>query len=113
MRDIKFRFWDKEEKSMTYDLFLQVDKIGKIGVCDIDGFLSMQYTELKDKNGKEVYESDIIKELGDYGNEYVVRWSNGHCSFRAYLDNDRDLSTSTTMLADFEIIGNIHENPEL
>lgn len=83
-----------------------------------------QYTGLKDKNGKEIYEGDIVKTfvLGEYINGYIkynqrkarfdVGWisevekykNNGFVGSCSTFDNEYDL---------LEVIGNIHDNPEL
>ena len=77
-----------------------------------------QYTGLTDKNGKEIYEGDIVKfeDVSGYKDGCAsVIWHEDSCGY--YLENDDDNIYDT--LYDFtpsyqmEIIGNIHENPEL
>lgn len=63
MREIKFRAWDKENSEMTLFTFDDVSS-GQVGNNDqyISEMVVMQYTGLLDKNGKEIYEGDIIRD---------------------------------------------------
>jgi uncharacterized phage protein (TIGR01671 family) len=75
MREIKFRAWDKDSKRMRYaeDLIgpggwvIQFHgvplEIGIHGVFEPENVELMQYTGLEDKNGKEIYEGDIVAQL--------------------------------------------------
>jgi uncharacterized phage protein (TIGR01671 family) len=130
MRDIKFRAWDISGNKMISDLcqmslddgFYSLNK--EIETIHRAGFELMQYTGLKDKNGKEIYEGDVLsivdrtKGSTNYGNE---RWRDKiifHCGFFALpipADDGikRALPLYTYDNTDIEIIGNIHENPEL
>lgn len=119
MRELSFRIWDKKEKTM----FLSPIEIEHLGswfdahlpgaIADTGNKIVMQYTGLKDKNGTEIYEGDIVEFL-DWKPKEVV-WGNkidkalsGCCGYM--LDGTMHfLGENETYL----IIGNIHDNPEL
>lgn len=111
MREIKFRLWDKEWERMWNgsELYLSYFK-NEIYVApwDLDiGFeeyVLMQYTGLKDKNGVEIYEGDIV-ETEDYylGDRLMVKGT------KQIIDDIRFCGK----LIPCEVIGNIYENPEL
>jgi uncharacterized phage protein (TIGR01671 family) len=126
-REIKFRAWDKIDKIMRevtcynlYDEYVRLDEdnSGNSITRKIDDVILMQYTGLKDKNGKEIYEGDIVrsgKEFNTYtglnskiygGKIYEVK-NNG---WKFYLSPG---SIYEVDRSDLEIIGNIHENPEI
>ena len=75
----------------------------------------MQYTGLKDKNGKEIYEGDVVRARSKYIDAvYVVYWEARSCQFRCYSPKSgKQYDKTHDMLWADEVIGNIYENPEL
>lgn len=70
----------------------------------------MQFTGLIDKNGKEIYEGDIVIEDTFYGDfTQIVRWSEDNSGF--WLGSSFHLNFGTAK--ECEVVGNIYENPEL
>ena len=80
--------------------------------CDFDEFELMQYTGLKDKNGVEIYEGDIVKWSHLGGEKYVIYYNESECHFFA-KPTDEDEIESYLDSTHMEYVGNIHENPEL
>lgn len=159
MRTIKFRAWDdgKKEWLCGYEMpnlggFSLIGETVLLGewsrvidqfVFERDGHKSdelkiMQYTGLKDKNGKEIYEGDIIwhefshkkgqkREAREDGHKFQIIYENNWGSFIAdeivkqgefqelwHLAQDAKWTDDERILmTEFEIIGNIYENPEL
>ena len=114
MREIKFRAWDIEAKSMETDIDLFWFEENAIGrwPCIGSGYQIMQYTGLKDKNGKEIYEGDIVDGIpGHYGPlRAVVEYNDGE--FRpldTYSVREEGWDGPEKLL----VIGNIYENKDL
>lgn len=99
MREIKFRAWIKDRKIMVpVETFcISENRVIYHGGMRSEEFKLMQYTDFKDKNGKEIYEEDILKT--QWGME-IVGW-------------DFEKLHRLNIFKDaIEIIGNIYENPK-
>ncbi len=114
-REIKFRAWRKARRQwLTTDEMPIIN--GNIStVLDItnDEIEFIQFTGLKDKNGKEIYEGDIIKTESD--KVMVITWSERYASFCIERDGwaFKHWFGEAFDADKCEVIGNIYENPEL
>lgn len=117
-REIKFRAWDYEAKKMM-DWVTLAPRIYEIyGHDKNDNATSlefMQFTGLLDKNGKEIYEGDIVKTHFDKTDQYEAYDEIGEVCFEAlrWTIEDRRHGKNNRFYEHSEVIGNIYENSEL
>ena len=109
MRELKFRAWNEQRKKIIFGPTDGNDSPSWI-LALMDDVPKMQYTGLKDKNGKEIYEGDIVNHLYHH-QKAVIEWINCGLMMK-YSDGLKDSMFAIDM-EHIEIIGNIYENPEL
>lgn len=122
MREIKFRAWHKEKKIMGEvlgidilhkEIFFSNEDVDCYEHTDFKDIELMEYTGLKDKNNKEIYEGDILSD-GNNEKPYKVIFENG--SFRAEFEGyfeEHSFDLIDVVAQGCEVVGNIYENPEL
>ena len=119
---LKFRAWDKRDKEiyLVDEIVWENGKFDSIGDAitfyrGAEEVELMQSTGLKDKNGKEIFEKDIL----DYnGRKVIVKWHGSYASFiYEFVDELQNRTTEWQPLYlsyyHFEVIGNIYENSKL
>lgn len=123
MRKIKFRAWHKEKKIMGEvlgidilhkEIFFSNEDVDCYEHTDFKDIELMQYTGLKDKNEKEIYEGDIVKLRANHGIG-VIKYSDEWGAFVVEYIKPRPLVVlgMNYYKEDIEVIGNIYENSEL
>lgn len=122
MRDIKFRIWDgvknewlasSSKDALPYYGFALVGEVMTVQSPPYwsldEGNVVEQFTGLKDKNGTEIYEGDIlIDDTGEPIEYWVVKFTDG-----GFVGECAGVAESLFELTNLEVAGNIHKDPEL
>lgn len=122
---LKFRVWDKNVKVLRPVDYIDLQKqivtyhISDLAIaaCPIKNIVLMQSTGMKDKNGTEIYEGDIVKPVSFASWIGVVKYSSENAAYILDDHNNEFIRGENVYLSQFneglEVKGNIYENPEL
>ena len=129
--EIKFKAWDKQRKkifevsnlgfnTVERDIMVSVQDHHYQGRGYIDNYELMQYTGLKDVNGIEIFEGDIVKNnfmcpeiTKKKSNIGVIEWTDGNYMLYCKEEDRYTYLTCHITNKEFEVLGNIYANPEL
>lgn len=131
-REIKFRVWDHNLKEYIEDsnadpmiswdgkvyCYERQKEGGDVLVSNIRNITVQQYTGMVDKDGKEIYEGDLLRMITE-GMVYEVVYNSEYTAFTCRVHNYHLRADASDALCDLwcvdckEVIGNIFENPEL
>ena len=118
MRELKFRVWDKTENNwfpLSGQSDFVLNTLGHLECfysCDNKNCIIQQYTGLKDKNGREIFDGDIVKEFFEAEKDSPEYHKYSEVMFIAggFIANEMQLG----LLNDFvEVVGNVFENKDL
>lgn len=109
-----WRLWDTKNKCFDKDFKIEIEPENEKDIIEDEESILMQSTGMIDKNGKEIFEGDIVKDLDEI---CTIEYIDIKCGFSAVIckvkhkNGNHYLTKDIT--SDLEVIGNIYENPDL
>ncbi len=122
MRELKFRCWDKSQNKFIATGFHLIgettlfDLLNSRKIEQLDNLVVQQYIGLKDKDGKDIYEGDVLHITDSKGKDYwyVIEFYEGKNTRKAYMLEGVPWYDDCLIYCKIsKIIGNLSENPEM
>lgn len=123
----KYRAWNKEKKIMCYDnedfsaCYWDGAYSSEVGIINeylnlpehLQDYEYMQHIGVDDKNGKEIYEGDIVRVIEDFEEIYVVEWDEDIARYVLTQNGATMCDFGDIYGDDMEVVGNVYENADL
>ena len=122
MREIKFRYtfqkdgaWHHMEFNFTKHMEWTVSESLKRAGVEISDVKKRQFTGITDNSGEEIFEGDVVHYFQESGipKTGAVRWDNNNCIWRCFWSETEGYSLTNFKSNILQVIGNVHENPDL